>query len=283
MAATTSTDSSDNKIVNFYDIAMRPPVEEHCCAPNPWKARLALNVKSIPHKTTWVPLMDIPTVRKGLGLPACRKFLDGSDYYTLPIIQDSSTGAVLGDSFDIAVYLQKTYPDAGAGDLFPPQNLDFGFTSPPFLQIPLSELNLKEYPEYAKFNQDVDGVFSIHQQLSVQGMPFDPARAEECKAEFARRAGVKSYYDLDVVGEQRDKVKESFRNTLAPLAQLFTRDSSGPFILRNRISYADIIVGGWLRMMCKTMLQNEWEELRGWHGGVFGRLHDALEVYADVK
>ncbi|KAL1991365.1 hypothetical protein VTN49DRAFT_5357 [Thermomyces lanuginosus] len=284
MATTTSTDSSEQnqKIITLYDIAMRPPVEKHCCAPNPWKARLALNVKRVAHKTEWVHMEDIPKVRKGLGLPACRKFPDGSDYYTLPIVQDPSTGALVGDSFEIAVYLNKTYPDSGV-DLFPAQDLDFGFVPPPFLAIPLSELNLKEYPEYAKFNYDVDGAFSMHQQLSVQGMPFDPERAEACRAEFARRAGVKSYWDLDVVGEQREKVKESFRNTLAPLAKLFTRDPSGPFILGNKVSYADIIVGGWLRMMCRSMLQSEWEELRSWHEGVFGRLHDALEVYAEVK
>lgn len=33
----------------------------------------------------------------------------------------------------------------------------------------------------------------------------------------------------------------------------------------------------------KTLPSEEWELVRGWHGGVFGKLHDALEIYAVVQ
>ncbi|KAJ3078802.1 hypothetical protein HK102_004226 [Quaeritorhiza haematococci] len=277
MSSTTSSP------IVFYDIAMRPPVEKNCCSPNPWKTRLALNFKARPYSTTWVPLPDVAKVRKGLKVPACRKFADGTDFYTLPIIEDPATGSLIGDSFDIAVYLQKTYPDSGAGDLFPPQTLDYVLPQDFAMLIPLTEARESPYPDYAKFNVNIDAAFTAHTQLTTQCFPFDPATAEISKAEFVRRAGFKRWEDFALVGEAREKVKESFKNTLGGLAKLFLRDTSGPFLLGTRASYADMIVDAWLRMMHACLPESEWEEVRSWHGGLFGQLHDALEVYAEVK
>lgn len=275
--------SDPSRPIVFYDIAMRPPVEKNCCGVNPWKTRLALNFKNVPYKTSWVPLPDIAKVRRSLKVPACRKFADGSDFFTLPIIEDPATGSLLGDSFDIAVYLQNTYPNSGAGDLFPPQTLDYVFTPAFASPVPLSDCRDGEYSEYAKFNTSVDDAFTAHTQLTIQCFPFDPATEEISKAEFARRVGVSSWDDFTLAGEARRKVMDSFRDTLGGLAKVFLKDTSGPFILGTRASYADIIVGGWLRLMQATLPSSEWEELRNWHGGLFGQVHDALEVYAEVK
>lgn len=267
----------------FYDIAMRPPTEKNCCSPNPWKTRLALNFKGLPYSTSWVALPDIAKVRKGLKVAPCRKFADGTDFFTLPIIEDPATSSLVGDSFDIAVYLQKTYPNAGAGDLFPPQTLDYVFKHGLASLVPLSECSDSDYPEYAKFNMNVDAAFTAHVQLSVQGFPFDPATAEISKAEFVRRAGATCWEDFALVGEQREKVKDSLRNTLGDLARLFLKNTSGPFLLGARASYADFIVGAWLRMMSVTLPGSEWKEVRSWHNGLFGQLYDALQVYLEVK
>jgi glutathione S-transferase len=271
--------TKENPIV-FYDIAMRPPVEETCCSPNPWKARLALNFKGVPYSTTWVALPDVKKVREGLQVPACRKFADGTDFYTLPIIEDRAAGALVGDSYDIAAHLQATYPDAGAGDLFPPQAIDYTFDMP--VLIPLSDHTGKPFPEYARFNSHVDAAFSAHVVLTLQEFPFDPATADESKAEFVRRAGGRRWEDFAVVGEAREGVLSSFRDMLGGLAKPFLRDPGGPFLLGATASYGDLIVGGWLRMMRAALPASEWAQVRSWHGGVFGRLHDALEVYAKV-
>ncbi|KAJ5129689.1 glutathione S-transferase-like protein ustS [Penicillium bovifimosum] len=264
--------------ITFYDIATKPPVEKTCCSPNPWKTRLALNFKNLPYTTKWVPLPDITKVRTSLNMPACRKFADGTDFYTLPIIEDTATNSTIGDSFDIAAYLQRTYPDSGA-DLFPAQKLDYVFNCGP-AAIPLTECRESEYPEYAKFNVNVDAAFTAHVLLAIGRFPFDPATAEVSKAEFVRRAGLSRWEDFNVTGEAREKVKESFREALGGLAKIFK--DGGPFVLGNRASYADLIIGGWLRMFHSTMPEGEWEEVRAWHGGLFGRLYDALEVYAKV-
>ncbi|GCB18157.1 hypothetical protein AAWM_01042 [Aspergillus awamori] len=281
--ATTTTTSNPTPTMTYYDIAMRPPVTRNAAAVNPWKARLALNFKNAPYSTTWVKLPEVSKVRRSLNLPACRKFADGSDFYTLPILSDATTNSVIGDSFDIAVYLQKTYPASGGGDLFPPQNLDYELKEELKVLVPLSERNDIEYADYAKFNNNVDAAFSVHTMLMVQKMPFDPETAEESKAEFVRRAGLKSWDDFTLEGEKREQVLASFREMLKDLARMFERDPSGPFLLGERPSHADFIVGGWLRMSRVTLPSTEWEQLREWHGGVFGRLHDALDVYAEVK
>jgi len=278
-----ATPSKPSEAMIFYDVAMRPPIASTCCSPNPWKSRLALNFKNIAYSTTWVPLLDITQVRRALGVDACRKFGDGTDFYTLPILVDPSTNSKVGDSFDIAVYLQTKYPNSGSGNLFPPQKLDFVFNVDPALLVPLSERKESEQDEYSRFNTSVDAAFSAHVVLAVYNMPFDPATAEASKAVFIRRAGVKSWDDFEVKGEMRETLKESLRLMLGDLGKLFLRDTSGPFLLGEQASYADLIVGGWLHMLRATLPTDEWEEVMGWHGGVFGRLHDGLEKYAEVK
>lgn len=244
---------------------------------------MALNFKGVPYSTTWVPLPDVAKVRSSLKIPACRKFADGTDFFTLPIIEDPNTNSSAGDSFDIAVHLQQAYPDSGAGDLFPPNKIEYVFNPPNPIMIPLSEIPDSPFPEYAKFNVNVDAAFTCHVQLGIREFPFDPATAEISKAEMARRGGVKSWDDYAIEGEPREKLKESFRQTLGDLGQLFLNDPSGPFIFGTRASYADLIVGGWLHNMRATLPESEWEEIRSWHDGLFGRIYDALEVFSEVK
>ena len=117
-----------------------------------------------------------------------------------------------------------------------------------------------------------------------KGMKWDPEFADGIHAEFARRAGVTRWEDMGVEGEARGKMLASLRETLSGLAGVYQRDSSGPFVLGEKACYADIIVGGWLCMASRTLPEGEWEEVRGWYEGVFGKLHDALqERFEDVN
>ncbi|KAK5662112.1 hypothetical protein OQA88_8017 [Cercophora sp. LCS_1] len=263
--------------ITLYDIRFATPPERHTCAPNPWKARYALNFKSVPYTTTWVSMLDITAVRKSLHLPAVRKFADGTDFYTLPCITDGATNSAIGDSFDIALYLQSTYPDAGAGDLFPAQDLSYVCPEIWGIAVPLSERNDVVHADYAKFNTNVDWAFTMHTQLAGHGMKWDADVEEEIKREFVRRAGRSSWDELGAFGEARVGLLASLKKTVEALAGLLNRDGSGPFLLGQKPSYADCIVGGWLRMFSMTLHKEEWEEIRGWYGGCFGALHDALQ------
>lgn len=269
------------KDITFYDIAQRPPVEESCCAPNPWKARFCLNLKRLPYTTTWVPMLDIRRVRQDLAVAAVRKFADGGDFYTLPVIHDHATGTLAGDSFDIAVYLDSTYPSPG---LFPAELPDFvhrpAVAFPTLLTLPGDDGG---HPSYARFNLNVDTLFTTHAGLLASNMPIDPATAEEVMAEFARRSGVKSMSELAMKEEDRPAALAAFEAALTDLARLYGADAEGPFLLGAQVSYADFMVGAWLRMGSVAMRKDEWEQLRGWHGGILGRLHDALDAYAQIK
>lgn len=84
-AATAATASAGADPLILCDISS--PLQPRSYAPNPSKARLALSFKRVPFETTWIDILDIPDVRKGLNCPAVRKLDDGSDYYTLPMLQ----------------------------------------------------------------------------------------------------------------------------------------------------------------------------------------------------
>ncbi|KAK2867962.1 hypothetical protein FQN49_003296 [Arthroderma sp. PD_2] len=266
--------------ITFYDIALAPPASETACTPNPWKSRYALNFKKVPYKTTWVPLLDISSVRGAMNIPASRKFADGSPYDTLPVISDPATGRIVGDSFEIAVFLQEQYPEAG--DLFPEQKLEYVFGKDPEVFAPIAEAEV-EGPAavYVRFNTNVDAVFSAHARLMACGMPFDPAVVEQCRAKFSERVGV-PWEAIVISGEDREKLLKSFEEALGGLAKLY-RDTNGPFLMGSRASYADFIVGGWLRMCRGALPGEEWEALKGWHSGLFGRLHEALEEFAQMN
>ncbi|KAJ4308449.1 hypothetical protein N0V94_009346 [Neodidymelliopsis sp. IMI 364377] len=270
---------SDSKDLVLYDIAS--PLEPRSYAPNPSKAHLALSLKDVPFKTTWIEIPDIANVRKGLGCPATRKFDDGSDYHTLPMLRDVISDRVIGDSFDIANYLEDTFPHSG-GCLFPSDSTCTGldYESPSrdtaFFAPLTSNLGSKN-EAYARFNMHVDATFSAHVVLVAEFMPFNQSTAEAAKDLFVKRAHLKSWDDLSIRGESREQLKAAFKEALASLARLFTIHESGPYLEGKQANYADLIVGGWLNMMSATMPEEEWKDFRTWHGGVLARLHDALQ------
>lgn len=247
--------------ITFYDIASGPPVR--CYAPNPWKTRYALNFKRIHnghlrYETSWTDLSQVTEVRKSLGaLPVRKHDIDGGDFYTLPVIVDHAKGQTVGDSFDIALYLDQAYPSRdGEPVLFPPSTVAL----------------------HRNFNVHVDKLFSSFVVLAVAGIPLNPETAEVTKAEFCRRAGRKSWDDFRVDGDARAGLLEGFEAALGELAKLYVKRDEGPFLEGRVPMYADLIVGGWLGMMSVAL--PEWEQLRAWHGGLWAQLHDALRQYA---
>ena len=78
-----------------------------------------------------------------------RKLPDDSDFYTLPMIHDAATDTYVGDSFDIAVYLDKQYPASGA-PLFPAGSIGV----------------------HRAFNAHVDALFTRHVVLCSGGLPY---------------------------------------------------------------------------------------------------------------
>lgn len=216
-----------------------------------------MNFKGVPYKTEWVELPDVTSTRKRLGAPANRKHWDGSDFYTLPIIHDQSTGEIVGDTFEIAVYLDKTYPNGTT--LFPPSTI--GLTM--------------------AFNKQIDAIFTNHVILCCHGIPFNPESFEETKKSFLFRAQAEKWEDLNVKGEERIQTLESLKTALGEMVKIYRM--GGPFLEGETPSYPDLIVGAWLQFYKATLPAKEWEDLLTWHDGLWAKIHLALDKYAEVK
>lgn len=272
---------SDPSLI-FYDIASSPPLRTF--AANPWKTRLALNYKCVSYRTQWVHLPDITSVRQQLGVPANRTLPDGAPFHTLPVIQDTEKGQLLGDSFEIAQYLDSAYPDGPR--LIHPHTT--GLT--------------------AAFNARVDGIFTKYAILCSQ-MPFDPAVEDAVKAIFAKRASAMSVDMAAFGGEQREQLLLQMEADLGELAKAYShtggttdyfwrtggteksqsqrpppgRESAKVFLDGDEPAYADLIVAAWLKMFEAAMPAEDWQRVRGFQSGRWGRLVDALRRCSDIK
>lgn len=150
--------------------------------------------------------------------------------------------------------------------------------------MPLSQVRGFQHEAYARFNAQVDATFTAHVALAAERMPFNPETAEAVGALFAKRARLASWDQVRVPREARGRMLAAFEADLASLAQLFAVNPAGPYLEGARATYADMIVGGWLNMLSVTLPEEEWSALKGWHGGAFGRLHDALQAdYFECK
>lgn len=212
------------------------------------------------YRTEWVELPDVTSVRKSLGAPPNRTHRDGSPFYTLPIIKDLSMDEVVGDSFEIAQYLEKTYP---AGPSLFPASSTIG-------------------REGRAFNTQVDAIFTDHVLICLHGIPFNPETAELSYKTFADRAGKDSWEELKVSGEERVQIITALETALGDLAKAYEKHE-GPFLEGSVPSYADLIVGGWLKFYQATLPVEEWQAIQSWHGGVWQTLYQALELYAQVQ
>lgn len=114
----------------------------------------------------------------------------------------------------------------------------------------------------------------------AHGMPLNPATAHISKAEFASRAGLggaEAWDKFTVTGEDRVKALATFQAALGELAK-FYKHNDGTFLHGDSPMYADFIVGAWLQMVKAT--SKEWDDIKSWHDGLWGRIHVALEPYA---
>ncbi|EJD07729.1 uncharacterized protein FOMMEDRAFT_72472 [Fomitiporia mediterranea MF3/22] len=237
-------------MITFYDIATR--LSPQAMAPNTFKTRLALNYKGIPYKTEWVEFPDIEAVVKRLGGTPTSKKADGSDYYTLPMIHDSTTGKVVTDSIAIAEYLDATYPDKPL--LFPPGTKAATATlNHVFMQSlnPISPIMI--YEVYGTLNQPSQVYWRTTREAAI-GKKLE---------EFAPP------------GPDRDEMWKQCKEGLDTLAGFYDRNGEGKrFFFADTFSFADTIVIGflvWIEITLGTT-NEEWKAIAGWSNGRWGKL-----------
>ncbi|KAF5342899.1 hypothetical protein D9758_015416 [Tetrapyrgos nigripes] len=233
-----------------------------CHAPSGLKsslcyARYCLNYKGLPYKTIWVEYPDIDRVCAGIGAPSSVK-PNGKPGHTLPTIQDDSTGAVISDSFLIAEYLDKTYPDK---PLFPARSrpLQAAFTSH-FISSTIMPFRPFVMPAAGKL-------------LNPPSEAYYRAMREETY-------GVKME-EITPKGEARVVEWKKFEDALTNVDKYI---GEGRFMMGDTISFADFLIAAllmWGKVSFGTS-SDEWKDMSRWNNGRWANLLQALEEYATV-
>ncbi|KAF8810233.1 hypothetical protein BYT27DRAFT_7222021 [Phlegmacium glaucopus] len=244
----------------LYDIPSLLP--GNAWSPNTWKARIVLNYKGIPYRTEWVEYPDIAPLSKKLGINPTGQNDDGSPAYTLPAIHDPSTGAYVSDSFAIAEYLEKTYPDTPS--VFPNDTIglqkSFGMS----------------------FGQNVSAVWPF---ILPSVCPKLNPRSEEYFRRTREISFGKKLEDVVPTGNTRTEEWGKFQQGLTKLhSYLVSTDDKGPYMLGETISWSDLLLFSYLYWLKITWGEDskEWKDIASWNGGRWEAHMNALKKYNSV-
>ncbi|THU89660.1 hypothetical protein K435DRAFT_760842 [Dendrothele bispora CBS 962.96] len=248
--------SDDSKTIIFYDFPSKK-AGVNGWNPNTWKTRFSLNYKGIPYKTVWVEYPDVEPTLKALGARPTKKKPDGSPMYTLPAISDPSTGAIITESFDIAQYLDKTYPDKPI--------LPQGTKALQAAFLGTLRSNTRSFFPF--------GLLMTCEQLLNS--------KSEVYFREVRKNDVLAGKTVDEVYPRGERAKEEWKNVeegLGNIDKLMSKEDK--FIMGDTVSFADFVVGGYLQWAKNGWGEDseQWKDMATWHGGRWGRLVKALEA-----
>ncbi|KAK0482764.1 hypothetical protein IW261DRAFT_1550505 [Armillaria novae-zelandiae] len=243
----------------FYDIPSKLPI--NAWSPNSWKARYALNYKGIPYRTEWVEYPDIEGLYKTLGIPASATKKDGvTPYYTLPLLRDLSTGAIISESAAIVEYLETTYPDTPR--LIPPGTRALHAA---FIAAFESKMKAAE-----PFNIPAADVI-----LSPRSEVFYRKQREEW-------SGV-TIEDMILHGEHRARQLALVKDDLSKVDKWMTKGQIFVMGLETP-TFADFVMCAWISFLRIALGEDspEWKELSSWHDGRWGKLVQSFAKYEAV-
>ncbi|KAA1474750.1 hypothetical protein DENSPDRAFT_824838 [Dentipellis sp. KUC8613] len=242
----------------LYDIPTSSPRTPW--SPNPWKARLALNAKSIQYRTVWVEYPDIAGLWKRIGLTSTEAPA-GGPLYTLPVLENPNTGAIVSDSFKIARYLDEIYPDSirlmpNGTEAFQAMFIDVIGEKVGFAILKAfigSGISLLNPPSREYFRRTREEIFGM--------------KLEEITPE----------------GPERDR---AWKEVLEGLTLISKWEAAGKcvFMMGDTPSFADIVMLSQLQWI-KTMVgtgSKEWKDVMVADGGRWASLYQVLERWASV-
>ncbi|PBK91063.1 hypothetical protein ARMGADRAFT_1014288 [Armillaria gallica] len=221
-----------------------------------WRTRYALNLKNLPFQVVDVELPDVEALAKKIGAAPTSTKSDGvSPFYTIPIIQDDSTGAVVSDSPAIAAYLDKTYPSSGPV-LIP--------TGTKALQLAFSGAVADAFTPFRPFFSH-----AITKKMN------------DATAAYFMRVRLGGVTKVDAPeGEEREKLWAKAKENLGKMNKWF-EGSEGDFVMGNEPSFADTAICGFLQFM-RTMLgeeSEEWKDIASWNDGRWGKYLESFKPY----
>ena len=209
-----------------------------------------MSYKGLPFVTVWVEYSQIATVMKSIGAKQIKR-PKGPDAYTVPVVSDPNTGALITDSIEIASYLEKTYPEK---PIFPHNsealirafdNAVVGLIMPAVKFLIGRSAEILS-PDSAKFYMDV--------RSKEFKLPWDEFVSEGAKREM-------------------EEALEKGYNTMYEWYQ----KSNGKWIMHDTFSYADILVACYLLWYKQVMKEDEWAWISSLNGGKWA------QVLADVE
>ncbi|ESK89757.1 hypothetical protein Moror_16840 [Moniliophthora roreri MCA 2997] len=215
-----------------------------------WKTRYALNYKGIPYTTVWVDFTLIEETAKQLGALPTAVRADGSPKYTVPIIKDSKTGAVVSDSLRIAEYLDETYPDTPPVVPKGSRALQAAFADTSILKfipfVPLVRPHTQPY--YSKPTQEA---FDI-----LFGGPV-----------------------VELSEDEKTKLMVQGREGLAQVSAWLKKD--GVFVMGDKPVFVDFSLAAWFFILRIAFGKDsrEWKEIADWDDGRWSKLLEGVESY----
>ncbi|EKM76096.1 hypothetical protein AGABI1DRAFT_79084 [Agaricus bisporus var. burnettii JB137-S8] len=240
----------------FYDLAAKEPIKTW--SPNTWKTRYVLNFKKIPYKTIYLEFPELKGVLQKAGAQPLVSEKHGMVFYTSPAIVDNETEPAISDSFKIAEYLDKRYPDT-------PKAFPLGSEA---LQAAFHDQFFKHLFSFAPFI--VGKVPNVLNQVS-----------SDYYRDTREKMFGKPFEEIYPVGE--DLVKdlaqaEEFFDTLNG----WYSESRGPYFMGDNPSFADFVVGGFLLSLKIIHGEDsaEWKSITTWSNGRWQKLLMDLEKYA---
>jgi len=241
----------------LYDLPYSSPgsYSAHVC-----KARTVFNYKGIPYRTEWLEIPEIEPLSKKLGIKPTGQKIDGSPYYTLPAIYDPDTGTAIADSFAIAEYLEKTYPETPS--VFPYGSVALQKAFEPMLV------------------ENICAAWALI--IPVVAGKLNP-RSEECLR--LREISCGGERLVAPIGEARTEEWAKFKKGMdVAYSSLVMTDKKGPYVMGDTISWSDIVLFGFL-FFFKIIWgeeSEEWKDIASWNGGRWEAHVDALEKYNTV-
>jgi glutathione S-transferase len=222
--------------------------------------RLTLNYKKLPYKTIALEYPDIENESIKVGITARYKWPDGRPMYTSPFIFDNSTNTAIPDSYQIAQYLDKTYPDTPK--LFPPgtEALQAAF--------------------YARYKEVIDPYFLIF----ITRVPsiLNPRSAEYFIRTRSEEHG-EPLANLEPKGQDRVEAWKQVERAYDTLNGWLSK-SSGPYFMGDAVTFVDLVTASTLYAMAVVFGEEsqEWKDLMTWNNGRWAAFRKSMEQYASM-
>ncbi|ESK93164.1 hypothetical protein Moror_1100 [Moniliophthora roreri MCA 2997] len=240
-------------MITLYDVGPTQDPKMPSLSPHVRKARYTLNYKRIPYTVSWVNFFTLEEIAKRVGAAPTGVRADGSPKYTVPFIVDSSTGAVVSDSYRIAEYLDRTYPDT-------PRLVPQGTEA---LQWAFADMILGK----------IIAIMALLRPL-MEG-PNDP--------EFVK--GIEKAYGPapKLSAEEKAGAWVAVKGGLNEIAKWYKEENA--FLAGERPIYADfsLIPIFYVAKPLFGEFSEEWKNLASWNGGRWARMMEAAEGYESTE